>query len=90
MDILLIAAIGGIIGAISGTIGAIFATWRWDYARKAYDLQKKQLYLQILMLAESREYWRMPKMQYVGKKSSYKADVSEEIKCILGELENVK
>ena len=77
------------IAAIAGTMGAIFATWRWDYARKAFDLQKKQLYLQILMLAESREYWRMPKMTYVGKKKQYKADLDEEIEYIIQELKKV-
>jgi len=49
------------IGAVASIIGAIFAAWRWDYARKAYDLQRKQLYLQIKMLGESRQYWHRHK-----------------------------
>lgn len=76
--------------AIASVVGAMFAIWRWNYAVRAYDLQKKQLYLQTLMLAESREYWRMPKMQYVGQKKICKADVNEEIKHILHELNNTK
>jgi len=77
------------IAAIASVVGAIFATWRWDYARKAFDLQKKQIYLQVLMLAESREYWRTPKMQYVDKKMKYKATLGEEIKYVLKELERI-
>jgi len=75
------------IAAVAGSLGAIFATWRWDYARKAYAYQKKQLYLQVLMLAESREYWQTPKMEYVNKKRNHKVSVDKEIKHIVRELE---
>jgi len=74
------------IAAVAGTLGAIFATWRWDYARRAYVYQKKQLYLQILMLAESREYWRTPKLEYCNRKKIYKANLEEEIHHIVREL----
>ena len=57
-----------IIAAVSAIIGALFAIWRWTYALKAYKLQKLQLMIQMLMLAESREYWKTPKMKYVKKK----------------------
>lgn len=78
------------IAAVASIIGAIFAAWRWDYARRAFDYQKKQIYLQILMLAESREYWRTPKMAYVKRKEIYKANIDKEIKHILKEFNNVK
>lgn len=78
------------VAAIASVIGAVFATWRWDYARKAFEYQKKQLYLQICMLAESREYWSTPKMAYVKKKETYKANIDKETEYILRELQNVK
>lgn len=56
-----------IIAAVASVVGAIFAAWRWDYARKAFIYQKRQLFLQVLMLSESREYWKSPKSYYVGK-----------------------
>ena len=74
------------IAAIASVIGAIFAMWRWSYAVKAYDLQKKQLYLQTLMLAESREYWRMGKEKYVKKYSKIPTTVEGELKKILKTL----
>ena len=79
------------IAAIASVIGAIFATWRWDYARKAFDLQKKQIYIQILMLAEYREYWNMPKMAYVKKKDYINKDtnIDDEIEHIIRGLEGV-
>jgi len=77
------------VAAIASVVGAIFAIWRWDYAKKAYDIQKMQIYLQILMLAESREYWRLPKMTYVGQKKDLNKNVEKEIDYILRELEKV-
>lgn len=56
------------VAAGASLIGAIFAMWRWDYARRAFKLQKIQLKLQVMMLMESREYWETPKMQYVAKR----------------------
>lgn len=76
------------IAATASVIGAIFATWRWNYARKGFKLQEQQLYLQILMLAESREYWKMPKRSYVKSKSKYKENVNEEIEHIIKELKS--
>ena len=60
------------IAAFASTIGAIFAIWRWSYALKAYKLQQLQLLIQILMLAESREYWKTPKMIYCRDKEDFK------------------
>ena len=60
------------IAAVSAIIGAIFAIWRWTYALKAFKLQKVQLMVQILMLDESREYWKTPKMKYCEEKSESK------------------
>jgi len=61
-----------LIAAVASTIGAIFAVWRWTYALKAYKLQKLQLMIQILMLDESREYWKTPKMIYCKEKENHK------------------
>lgn len=77
-----------IIAAIASVIGAVFAAWRWDYARKAFTYQKRQLYLQILMLAESREYWRMKKMDYVKKYMNSDLTVLGNAEQIINELEN--
>lgn len=77
------------IAAVASVIGAIFAIWRWDFAKKSFDLQQKQVYLQILMLAESREYWYLPKMDYVEKKAIASKDIDDQIKRILKELRNV-
>ena len=60
------------IAAVSAIIGAIFAIWRWTYALKAFKLQKVQLMIQILMLVESREYWKTPKMKYCEGKENRK------------------
>jgi len=61
-----------LIAAVAATIGAIFAIWRWSYALQAYKLQKLQLMIQILMLDESREYWKTPKMIYCKEKKNFK------------------
>lgn len=45
------------IAAVASVIGAIFATWRWDYARKAFKIQRFQYKIQKIMLEESRKYW---------------------------------
>ena len=87
MDVALILTA---IAAVGSVMGAIFATWRWEYARRAYDLQKKQIYLQISMLAESRDYWRTPKMTYVKRNRPSIKYTDKEIEKVLSELENVK
>jgi len=72
-----------LIAAVSATIGAVFAVWRWSYALKAYKLQKLQVTIQILMLDESREYWKTPKMKYVKEKEGFfpqLKDIIEEAK----------
>ena len=78
-----------IVAAVASVIGATFAVWRWEYAVKAYALQKKQIYLQTLMLAESREYWRMGKEDYVKKYSKIPTTVEREIDKILNELRHI-
>ena len=78
-----------IIAAFASVIGAIFAAWRWNYARKAYVYQKRQLFIQVLMLAESREYWRMGKLPYIekhDKESVNPNDISLKILDILNEV----
>lgn len=59
------------IAATASIIGAAFAIWRWSYAVKAYDMQKLQVKVQVMMLIESREYWKTPKMTYVGLKKVF-------------------
>lgn len=76
------------VAAMASVIGAIFAMWRWDYARRAFKLQKIQLKLQVLMLMESREYWGTPKMQYVSKNHKRPESDKELIK-ILKELYHI-
>ena len=73
---------------IASSIAALFAIWRWEYAKKSYSLQKKQLYLQILMLAESREYWKAPKQTYIDEKKPTMT-IEEEIDEILKGLNHV-
>lgn len=73
------------IAAVASVLGAVFAIWRWNYALKAYRLQRLQTTLRILMLVESREYWRTPKMLYVADKKNH--EFSPSLKEILKDAE---
>ena len=75
------------VAAVGSVIGAIFATWRWDYARRAFELQRTQLKLQVLMLMESREYWKMPKLKYVSKKYKFPESDKELVEILNSLLE---